>query len=91
MQRQNRFDRRSQTGSRNPVLWRSFVAIFRIGGGCKHAPSRGTHTPPSRARGDIRSRLPPENVEPGASGLGGMTRFASGRRGNLLGGVVDVS
>ncbi|KAF8109010.1 hypothetical protein N665_0104s0316 [Sinapis alba] len=66
---------------KKPGFMASFRAIFRIGGGCKHAPSRGTHE-------DIRSRLPPENVEPVATGLG---RFASGRRGDLLGGCVDVS
>ncbi|KAJ0259698.1 F27 [Hirschfeldia incana] len=65
---------------KKPGFLASFRAIFRIGGGCKHASSRGTHTPPSRPRDDIESR------EPVAPGLGGMTRFASGRRGDLLGG-----
>ena len=91
MQRQKSVRPEKTNRVKKPGFLASFTAIFRTGGGCKHAPSRGTHTQPSRARGDIRSRLPPENVEPGASGLGGMTRFASGRRGDLLGGVVDVS
>ncbi|KAG2309174.1 hypothetical protein Bca4012_081908 [Brassica carinata] len=64
---------------KKPGFMGSFRAIFCIGGGCKLASSRGAHE-------DIRSRLPTENVEPGATGLGGMTRFASGRRGDLLGG-----
>lgn len=71
----------------------SFRAIFRIkGGGCKDASVSGTHTPPGN-RHDIRSRLPAETVvkssfdggEPVVPGLGGMTRFASGRRADLLG------
>ncbi|KAJ4903720.1 Uncharacterized protein Rs2_17671 [Raphanus sativus] len=64
---------------KKPGFLASFRAIFRIGGGCKHASSNGTHE-------DIMSRLPTGDVEPVAPGLGGMTRFASGRRGDLLGG-----
>ncbi|KAF8101761.1 hypothetical protein N665_0201s0081 [Sinapis alba] len=68
---------------KKPGLLASFRAIFRSRGGCKD----GTHTTPSRARDDdIRSRLPVEEVEPIVPGLGGMNRFASGRRGDLLGG-----
>ncbi|KAL0896916.1 hypothetical protein Bca101_080877 [Brassica carinata] len=64
---------------KKPGFLASFRAIFCIRDGCKLASSRGAHE-------DIRSRLPKEKVEPVATGLGGMTRFASGRRGDLLGG-----
>ncbi|CAH8358160.1 unnamed protein product [Eruca vesicaria subsp. sativa] len=69
---------------KKPGLLASFRAIFRSRGGCKD----GTHTTPVMARDDIRSRLPVEEVEPVVvvPGLGGMNRFASGRRGDLLGG-----
>ncbi|KAJ4891742.1 Uncharacterized protein Rs2_31490 [Raphanus sativus] len=68
---------------KKPGFMASFRAIFRSKGGCKD----GTHTTPVMApRDDIRSRLPVEEVEPVVPGLGGMNRFASGRRGDLLGG-----
>ncbi|KAJ0258973.1 F27 [Hirschfeldia incana] len=69
---------------KKPGLLASFRAIFRSRGGCKD----GTHTTPVMAQrdNDIRSRLPVEEVEPVVPGLGGMNRFASGRRGDLLGG-----
>ncbi|ESQ52246.1 hypothetical protein EUTSA_v10017798mg [Eutrema salsugineum] len=64
---------------KKPGFLASFRAIFRTRGGCKDvSSSRGAH--------DIRSRLPPEKVEPVVPGLGGMNRFASGRRADLLGG-----
>ncbi|KAG2326647.1 hypothetical protein Bca4012_035590 [Brassica carinata] len=66
---------------KKPGLLASFRAIFRSRGGCKD----GTHTAPVMERdNDIRSRLPVEEVEPVVPGLGGMNRFASGRRGDLL-------
>lgn len=72
---------------KKPGFLATFRAILRIGGGCKDVSA-----PPSRTH-DIRSRLPPKNVEkssldggePVVPGLGGMTRFASGRREDLLG------
>ncbi|CAN8285037.1 unnamed protein product [Cochlearia groenlandica] len=59
----------------------SLKAIFRRG--CKDQTARGDHASASESR-DIRNRLPSKNVEPVLSGLGGMTRFASGRRADLL-------
>ncbi|WZY92263.1 hypothetical protein YC2023_064592 [Brassica napus] len=68
---------------KKPGLLASFRAIFRSRGGCKD----GAHAAAIMARDDIRSRLPVEEVEPVVvPGLGGMNRFASGRRGDLLGG-----
>ncbi|XP_010505155.1 PREDICTED: uncharacterized protein LOC104782039 [Camelina sativa] len=76
----------------------SFRAIFRIKGGCKDVSARGSHGASSRKQ-DIRNRLPKEAVAKSSSsgdggeqvvvpvpGLGGMTRFASGRRADLLDG-----
>ncbi|EOA27689.1 hypothetical protein CARUB_v10023842mg [Capsella rubella] len=69
----------------------SFRAIFRIKGGCKDTSARGSQGASSRKH-DIRNRLPAEAAEKVSSsssgdggeqvvpGLGGMTRFASGRR-----------
>ncbi|KAL9301834.1 putative calcium/calmodulin-dependent protein kinase [Arabidopsis thaliana] len=78
---------------KKPGFMASFRAIFRIKGGCKDVSARETHTS-TRNTHDIRSRLPAEAVEksvfdggePVVPGLGGMTRFASGRRADLLGG-----
>ncbi|VVB02331.1 unnamed protein product [Arabis nemorensis] len=74
---------------KKPGFLASFRAILKIGGGCKDVSA-----PPSRTD-DIRSRLPKsENVdkssfdggEPVVPGLGGMNRFASGRRADSFGG-----
>ncbi|CAH8387166.1 unnamed protein product [Eruca vesicaria subsp. sativa] len=80
MRRQNSVRPEKANRVKKPGFMASFRAIFRIGGGCKHTSSRGTD------HEDIRSRVEPEKVEPVAPGLGGMNRFASGRRGDLLGG-----
>ncbi|KAL1219031.1 hypothetical protein V5N11_028487 [Cardamine amara subsp. amara] len=76
---------------KKPGFLASFRAIFRIGGGCKNESARGTQTPPIRTH-DIRSRLPSGDVEkssfyggePVVPGLGGMTRFDSVRKADLL-------
>ncbi|KFK36516.1 hypothetical protein AALP_AA4G134300 [Arabis alpina] len=73
---------------KKPGFLASFRAILKIGGGCKDVSA-----PPSRTK-DIRSRLPVDKVEkssihggePVVPGLGGMNRFASGRRPDSFGG-----
>ncbi|XP_010558989.1 PREDICTED: uncharacterized protein LOC104827508 [Tarenaya hassleriana] len=85
--------------SKKPGFLASFRAIFRTGGGCKDVSSSARGEDVHPAARDIRNRLPPDDVdavsagprrslnEPVRSGLGGMNRFASGRRADLL---VDV-
>ncbi|CAH8308672.1 unnamed protein product [Eruca vesicaria subsp. sativa] len=75
-----------------------FRAIFRTGGGCKsltasgaHAPDRDKITLPgeieksSPTRMSAGSRKSIDGGEPVLTGLGGMMRFTSGRRPDLLG------
>lgn len=94
---------------KKPGFFATFRAIFRTGGGCINLSATGAHAPqrdvaiPGRSSGDIRGRLPPEEVgksspprmsitsrrsidgeEPVLPGLGGVTRFKSGRRPDLL-------